>query len=355
MDYHSLYPHLIHSFTGDHDLVNAVNVLKENFTSHRHNIKRYRDDARLVSAYALIYMLTNKAKFNFILNQLNSEQKADLLACNFVEIGCGPGTFLWSLIDSFPEFSSQMWGIEISPLMREQGEKLAKYFYPDKKIFFTDEISRIPKSKPSVVVFGHSFNEIGLDEALKMIEQLSPKGIIFLEPGTRESFESLVSLRTILPEKGYSGVYPCPNFSSSCPLEIRDDWCHQKVFLKHEESLERICQMAKLDRRTMAICCQIYWLESLKNSETKDYTQAKFRYLRFLNETKFSLDIEVCTQEEFDGGQNLIAEKWEILKKGLKKSQVNDFKKISWGQDLELNSVKKMANGQKVTWEQKTN
>jgi hypothetical protein len=314
----------------DSDLVRRVKLLSENFTTRREKIGEYTLDKKQVSAYTAFYLPTNIPKINFLLNQLPSEVRENIKKCSLIDYGTGPGTYALGFCDYFEQLPD-IHLIDQSSLMLDQAKKLFSEFFPNQKIHAGSSLS--DTGRESLLFFGNSLNEIPLNELWDILEKVRPKYFAFIEPGTREFFSKALDIRRGMGQRGYASHFPCPSLNYSCPLEKKkdDDWCHQIIHVTHDQEIERISQMAKLDRRTLPFIAHLYELEGQCEKPSNSG-----RLIRIIKETKFSYIWELCLQDE-----NLKNIKVELLKKTIDKKKI---KKLSVGIEVSFRILKTLEN-----------
>jgi len=339
----AIRPHLIYPIE-DHEISSSLRTLQEGFVQREQSvIDSYSFDSKLVSAYSLIYLPTNMAKFFFLMKQLSPSLMEDFNNRTFIDVGCGPGTYGLSYAHHFSR--GKVIFFDTGDSMLQQSKRFWDSLV-DQENFNADwvgKLSLLRKSTNSILFFGNSYNEMGLFEAIKVIERVSPEYIILLEPGTREVFSQMMKLREYLIGKDYCICYPC--FSQQiCPLDENKDWCHQVVRMAHHHSIERVCQIAQVDRKIMPMTAHVYRRGSLKKvEEEKDIQQG--RGYRFRGETKYSFEWELCVLNSGDMHEiqrvsflkNLMDKK--ILKK-MKKSSVGGTFRYEIKNVLENRSVR---------------
>jgi hypothetical protein len=322
---------LLYSFSSEGELLKAIKELHTLLTVKREKISEYVQDERLVSAYSMLYMGTNMPKLDFVLGQLPVAIQEELRKTTLIDWGTGPGTYLWSWANFFEGNIKQMIGVDTSEVMIRQARKfLESENYQDRVSFRTE----MPKVDGDVtLVIGHALNEMGVSNFCQLVSKLKPKHLIILENGTKDSFAQVLEVRGKL--KNYNNLFPC-NSLNTCPLVEREgDWCHQVLNLQHPDWLERWCQKAKLDRRHMPMIGHVY-SQSLSNE--REATTA--RLLRVKQETKFSFELSVCLLE---GEQNIYKD-FELMKKGLSKSEQKEIKKWSWGRSFRFVKEKELSS-----------
>lgn len=336
----------------ERNLCESVQTMSRNFTRARAKIDEYTQSEDDVSAYTWFYMPTNKFKLGFLFDQLDSENIEEIAGGPFIDFGCGPGTYSWAFVEYCKYHSiepSELVLIDRSSIMLKQARKLHATCYPEIPVvnFFrsppTESIAN------STLFFGNSINEIGLADTLTVIKKLNPKRIIYIEPGTKETFSIILRLRSALAELGFKVRYPCLS-GSPCPLEetASDNWCHQIVLADYPESLKRKCQITALDRRSLPMTAGFFTKQQKANSESinpgrlidiiqsNDLTQNQdtniqrscARIFRYLGEHKSCIRFEVCMQ---NSTQDLAIKKLEVMKRNLKKAEIKDLKTVTPG------------------------
>jgi ribosomal protein RSM22 (predicted rRNA methylase) len=280
----------------------------------------YLEDEKLIAAYVHMYFMTYLPKMRQAIDYLGEDFKEVLSSHALLDIGAGPGTLYHAL--ELTEHK-KLYAEETSKLMVEVGQKLAEHESLDIKW------NKRVNEKDLCVFFTHSLNEMGLAEGLEYIEAHDPSEIVFIEPGTKESFKLLLAMREKLMEIGYEINYPCHK-SAACPLN-ENDWCHQVMHVTHPQEVERLCQILKLDRRVQPVCLQ--WFSKIKR-EKKGST-----IFRRHKETKFSFEYEVCTNNEI--------EYLQIMKKTLEKKQIKQIRNLAPGDTLVFELDKQLGDGKK--------
>ncbi len=212
-------------------------------------------------------------------------------------------------------------------MMLEQAKKMIKGFFPDQLV---ETFRKLSEERPeSVLFFGHSINEMGIQKALELIITVNPEYVMWIEPGTSDLFLELKKLRGFVLEK-YEALYPCPS-SAACP----SDWCHQVLRISHDPSIERLSQLVSLDRKILPMTAHLYRRRK-QASATSSSTSAP-TLVRYLTETKFSFEYEACIAED---NKNVIRTV-EIQKRQLDKTLVKTFKHLNVGEriDFEVEKV----------------
>jgi hypothetical protein len=211
----------------------------------------------------------------------------------------------------------EMIGVDSSQIMLDQATKIMGGFFPKEKYSAVRKFSE--KKSNSVLFFGHSINEMGIERAQDNIMTIDPEYVMWIEPGTSDLFPELLKLRENLLEH-YDVLYPCPS-NAKCPSL----WCHQVLRTSHEPSIERLSQLVSLDRKILPMTAHVYKRKTKVAAITSAAT-----VIRYIQETKFSFEYEVCFAEDGENKNVII----EIQKKHLDKNQEKAFKNSDVGEKL---------------------
>jgi ribosomal protein RSM22 (predicted rRNA methylase) len=326
MELSKIQPFLLHSFRDERDLVAAIEELSLKFTKERAAIGDYLQDERLASAYTAFYLLTNIPKFFAILPWLPQDWLSDIKHSHFVDLGAGPGTFSLAWRE-WVGAATSITQVETSEVMRRQANKLWSGLYPQ------EPLSIKPSNSNTILFFGHSANEMGAAKTLKYIQEYNPDHLLFVEPGTKDFYQTMMVIRDALLQQGYNVLYPCPS-AAACPMKSSpEDWCHQFLHVKQESEVERISQMARKDRRNLPIIVHAY-------SRNTYGTNPESRIVRVLPETKFSFEWEVCHQN--------VLEHWQVMKRGLDKATLKAFAELPAGTAVKAEIDKVLQSSKRV-------
>ena len=155
-------PHFLNPDLSDAELVHLIQEMSSKFTKNRSQIGDYVQDEDRVSAYAALYLPTNIPKLHFLLSNLPEAILEDLKNRTFIDIGSGPGTFSlgWSLLFETPP--KEIVCVDSSKLMQEQAALMVKGFFSEANIRTQSKF--IEKSPESVLFYGHSINEMGIEK-----------------------------------------------------------------------------------------------------------------------------------------------------------------------------------------------
>ena len=302
------------------EIVKYIKEISMKFTKKRDQITDYVLDHRQVSAYASFYLPTNMPKMHFLLSKLPGSVLDDLKNRPFIDMGAGPGTFslAYKMLMKIPGHV-EMTAVDSAQIMLDQATKIMNGFFPGDKF---QTMRKYQTAQPNgILFFGHSINEMGIDRAQDQIMTIDPEYVMWIEPGTSEFFHDIKKLRSQLLES-YDVIYPCPG-NAGCP----SDWCHQVLRTSHDPGVERLSQMVSLDRKILPMVAHVY----KRKKKTATVVNNGPVTIRFMNETKFSFEYEVCMQNEKNENRNVVI---EIQKKQLSKSEEKAFKNADVGEKI---------------------
>lgn len=310
-------PYLLVNIT-EQEMVKLITEMSEKFTKKRDQIRDYVLEHRQVSAYAAFYLATNIPKLHFLLSKLSNDVLDDFKNRPFIDIGTGPGTYClgWKILMQTPAHVEVI-GVDSSQNMLDQAKKIMTGFYPKDKFLPVRKFEEVKSN--SILFFGHSINEMGWQKAQDYIMTIDPEYIMWIEPGTSEVFSNLLKLREHILDH-YDVLYPCLS-NGNCPSE----WCHQVLRTTHDPSIERLSQLVSLDRKTQAMTAHVY-----RRKTKKSYISNSATIIRYIQETKFSFEYEVCRIIDGENVNNVI----EIQKKNLTKDEIKLFKNSNVGDRL---------------------
>lgn len=328
MQLEQVKPYLNYDFSSEQELVKSIEEMSFNFTRNREKINDYLKDPRLCAAYVCFYLLTNMPKLKAALNLIKFNMN-ELIDFDIYDFGAGPATFSLALLELNKNLEIK--AIEKSPVMIKQGESLVRGLFPGSNFEYINTVSK-EKKKPRLGIFGHSANEMGESITLDYISRYDLDAILFLEPGTKQSFSILKNLRTGLVKK-FNLHYPCLD-KSDCPLTL-DDWCHQYLQISHDKSVERLTQLVKKDRRHLPMCIHYYNKKEIDESQHKGI---KAHITRVYPSTKFSFEWQICYKEK----ESLIIKDLQIMTRGLKKSKIKELQNILAGDHIEFKILKEL-------------
>lgn len=323
-------PFLLRSDLSDAKTASLIEEMSQKFTTKREQIKDYVLDEAHVSAYTSLYLTTNIPKLHFLLSKMSGTVLSDLFSRCFIDVGSGPGTYSLGMCLESNGIVPEVVCVDTSDVMLKQAEKIIKGMFPNQKM--TLKRDYLEENRESVLFFGHSINEMGIDEALKKINKINPEYVIYIEPATSSFFPELKKMRAELSRR-YNLLYPCPT-NEECPSA----WCHQVLRTSHDQSVERLSQLVGLDRKILPLVAHVYQRQNAQELKNKSVIT------RYLNETKFSFDYEVCENWENQNHLRNI----EIQKRDLSKKEEKILKNFNVGEFLEFEVTKELENKSRV-------
>ncbi|MDH4466856.1 MAG: small ribosomal subunit Rsm22 family protein [Bacteriovoracaceae bacterium] len=261
-----LLPLSIYDFKNEADLLKSIDKLHFHLTESRESIEDLYQDPKLVAAYFLFYFATHIGKLDLYWSRLKIETQIYLSSLDWVDFGSGPGTFAWALLSKSGDQKSKYYLVERSSLMRIQAEKVRDFLGFQSQVEIVDNLSKLKLSRPTGIFFGHSYNE-GIEGEARFLSHYPWSAVVLLEPGNKESFKQLLTLRSILHAKSYEVDYPCSS-KAACPMDLEgnEDWCHQFARLSFPADIERLSQILKINRRDAANIFHVYLPDTLKSS-----------------------------------------------------------------------------------------
>ncbi len=312
----------------EQQIVEGLNLLSNTFNIERAKIDSVYKRRQVIASYACFYLPTNMLKMSFTLGKLSQELISEIKGSTIIDIGCGPGTYIFAMIEHFKDTSMSFVGIDHHPLMLEQARKIHQNLYDGFSIHWAQDFPRIEGKK--TVIFGNSINEMGHMQALKLIKKVKPDIIIAIEPGTMNSFEEVKSLRGLLIKDKFHVNFPCPG-NGSCPMD-KDNWCHQVIKASLDHDLERLSQLIQKDRKTMPATIQVF---------SKVPQCSENRIIRLEKNQKHAFLWNMCIKENEESNS---FKRIEVPKRGLSKKEIKTLENYSTGFSVEYSSVKILSN-----------
>lgn len=309
----------------------SVEEISQAFTRERDKLARYLGDPRLVSAYTLFYLSTNVPKLRAVLAWLPPELRTELMACELVDVGAGPGTFTLAWHELGGDRSVML---ESSRLMREQATRLLAGLYRKEARF-----ALAAKTQKRLALFGHSLNEMGPEAGLGYVRDCDADYVLLVEPGTKDVFRLALQFRQQLLSAGWQIVFPCLG-PGSCPMEHTSDWCHQYVDVRHEVDVERLTQLAHKDRRRQPLTVMLFQ----RSGEVRGARSDVARLVRVKEETKFSFEWQVCRASD----EGLRLSEFQLMKKQFSKSEEKRVALLLSGALVEFETEKELAGATRI-------
>ena len=295
LELHDIGPCATYEFISEDDLVSAIHELSKLYIYQREQLGRKELTPRLATAYLYLYFTSNIPKLFKLLNYLPKVLIEKIAAQPWMDFGAGPGTYTlawyaWLSAQKLP-FPKQSLLIEQDKAMMSIANKVLDQFLHHEEILVTNNIDQ-KKLEDATLFFGHSCNEVSLDELLRLIKDAAPRFLIFLEPGTPEVFKKMLDIRSHLLNRGYQIHYPCLQ-QKPCPMKNQDNWCHQYVHLRFTNSVDRLTQLTNLRRQHSAVIFHVY--EKIENKIITN-NLSHYRIIQGPEQNKGAWTWQVCNE-----------------------------------------------------------
>ena len=293
------YPTLF-KFKDEPDLLNAIAQIGEIFNFQRHRLQEVYKDPRLVSAYFIFFASTNYPLFYQALKLLPISTQEEIVKNSFIDYCAGPGIFSYAFAQmALP--TTAIYAYDQSSLMKDQASLWLNQLTGLKsKIEWVGQ-DALKGQQNATLFFSHGVNEIKSAEFFQLIDMINPARIFWIEPGTKESFSHLMSIRQRLLED-YQVVYPC-SASVSCPMAETTNWCHQVLKLQHHPEIERLSQMLHNDRRHRTVIIHLY------QRRFSEQASRLAQVIRVIRTSKAGIELEVCIADN----HQLILKNFDLL------------------------------------------
>jgi len=189
---------------------------------------RSRFDSELIGlAYIATRMPATYAAVRATLAAL-AEARPDFSPRSALDVGAGPGTALWALLDAWPELSETTL-VEPSATISKIGQRLLSAAGQSEPRWLAADLETgLAGIGPcDIVVCAYVLAEIGADSRERVLARLwdaTVDALVLVEPGTPTGWARIIEARASLLARGAHLVAPCPH-SEACPL-APPDWCH---------------------------------------------------------------------------------------------------------------------------------
>lgn len=311
--------HSLLSNVSEDEISKRLNDISNTFNIDRKKIEKMYSDEKNISSYAYFYLPTNMYKMKFLFDFLNDDILTYLKNSTIIDIGTGPGTYIFSLIELLGASGNQYIGVDTNKHMLKQAHKIQNNLYPNSNVQWTSSIPKFDNEE-CTLIFGNSANEMGHMKTLKLINETAAKLVIFIEPGTKDVFHEMKIIREKLISNGFSIDFPCPS-SKSCPMS-EDNWCHQMIKLSLPYDLERLGQKIKKDRTKMPAIIHVY-----RKRGKSECVDNEARVIRLEKKAKHALLWNICEASD----ESNVFHRIEIPKKGLSKKKMKELEAMSTG------------------------
>lgn len=291
-----------HKFSSEADLVKAITELNQLYVHQRQKLQANSLTPRLSSAYLHFYFPSNIPKLFKLLQLLPPNLIDEIGKVPWIDFGSGPATYTLAwyswLRSQKKKFPPEALLIESDMNMQAVANKVLDKYLSNEDITLVSDLSK-KNILGGALFFGHSSNELSLDQLFQIIQQTDPKFIILLEPGTPEVFKKILELRSHLISHNYKIHYPCLQ-QGVCPMKqqtVAKNWCHQYLSLRFSSSVERLTQLVSLKRQHSAVLFHVYEKNALSGAITTFLPPGSYRVVQGPMQTKGVWTWQVCTAE----------------------------------------------------------
>ena len=265
-------------------------------------------------AYAIIRMPATYTAVQTVLKEWKDRTKlASSKIQTILDLGAGTGAATLALKEQFPE--ADITCVEREEEMIQLGKRLLSFLVDEKTQWVSqDLLEKSIEQKADLVMESYLCNEWKEEDRKKVIRQmfeLANQFVIFVEPGTPESFKRLETIKLIGKEKGFSLIAPCTH-DGPCKLE-EHDWCHS-ICRVQRSKIHRRLKQGELPYEDEKFSYLIF-------SKTP-YPRAERRILRKPIIEKNRVTIKVCTKEEIT--ELIVTKKEKELYQIAKKKKCGD-------------------------------
>lgn len=197
-------------------------------------------DRDLARAYACFYMSVNLPKLWFVLDRCPGLAREMFFQrrLRVLEAGCGPGTFLWSLLfylQAHPELEGGVReiigidrGAQALDIARRLGDALPG-IRPSRRCWERRDWRPGLDAECELLLLGNVLNENpDFEQNIQTLTGSTAETVILIEPGVHEVFQRLRGVRDRFIEQGWQVRFPCTETAAPCPIGA-DNWCHFHV------------------------------------------------------------------------------------------------------------------------------
>lgn len=241
--------HLIDLSPSTHyqDLAKKILAISNHFQHQSAAITPW--NSQMLAAYMAYFVPLNILRYLYVLDEAKRLGFAPL--CHRItEIGCGPGTFHFALMQNHTFTIEEYFAVDASPQIIEYHKKLCreviKPIYP---IHHLPSATAVTGS--DTALFTYSLNEFtSTPPWLNDFHNL-----IIIEPSTREQGRRLLELRARLIKSGYHLWAPCVH-QENCPLLTHSprDWCHQRIHVQLPSWFDQLEAHLPMRNETLTFC-----------------------------------------------------------------------------------------------------
>ncbi|MES2614422.1 MAG: small ribosomal subunit Rsm22 family protein [Bdellovibrionota bacterium] len=226
------------------EIQSAYDDLSHAYRKNRENIHLSLNSHEKRLAYLAARMPATYAAVCSVLQQLENESICESL----LDVGAGSGTAAFAACELF-ESLNKVTAVERNSEMIKIGVGLAGEHSVLKNTHWINADMLAPSlqfPRADLVILSYALNEILPKEQEELILKLwnaTNKYLVIVEPGSKDSFQLLHSIRSLFIPRGHTILAPCPH-ANICPAFVENDFCHFSArvqrtsfhkFLKHGE------------------------------------------------------------------------------------------------------------------------
>jgi hypothetical protein len=217
--------------------------------------------------------------------------------------------------------------------MRAQAQRIRDVLYPAMDARFHDRLPDLPRGAFRIALFGNVINEMPSGAFEALCRSLAPDAVIALEPGTSDAFVHMSRVRRFMGRKDYTILYPCPG-DDRCPAAAKEgEWCHQVLRGSIDPALERLGQLAGIDRKVMPFIGHVY----ARGLSAPDRGAMVFRLKKH---SKHAFHLTLCDHR---GSLRLVDV--ELPVRGLDRDQLKRMERLCAGEFIRVEDVSLLGSG----------
>lgn len=193
-------------------------------------------------AYAIVRMPATYAAVSNALSA-TSECLPGWEPTSFLDLGSGPGTGAWAVVERFPHLESML-AVEREATLTRLASKLTQSLQVQVEWKTADLRAWTPEGKHDLILAAYSIGELSSDAGRRLISvawEACAGTMVLVEPGTPRGFNVIAEAREQLISSGASIVAPCPH-ERACPMKLAGDWCHFSARVERTAEHRRLKQ-----------------------------------------------------------------------------------------------------------------
>jgi ribosomal protein RSM22 (predicted rRNA methylase) len=197
-------------------------------------------DASARAAYLLTRLPATYAADAAVFRELRA--RVDAPVTSMLDLGAGPGTSLWAAAEELgvENFTAVERDAHFLALGRRLAGRSANPGLGNTAWLSGDLRSGFQAAAHDLVVLSYSLGELPDPvPTIRAAWDLSRIALVLIEPGTTAGFGQILRARELLIGLGAQIAAPCPHHNS-CPLAVRNDWCHFSVRLERTAEHRRL-------------------------------------------------------------------------------------------------------------------